>query len=249
MLPSIINQDFIPFQYEGIKLQEACFINGNPYFTRKAIGEFLEYSRPQEDIDKIIRRNPHIDQFSVALKLTVTDQYSKGHSHPKLGCECPKRNREINVWVYDPIGLQLIINKSNQPKALAFQIAVAHLVLAFMQGKIKPKVWGADRISAIKQILSYPPTFKRKQLVCDLAQREGVVIQTAYKWIDKFGGLKTRKGCKRHNSMAGTTKYPELKEAAQFVRAQMPSYGPKRIAAAIGRPDFFENIKRWLKAA
>jgi len=194
MLPATINSDFLPFQFEGMRLREACFINGNPYFTRRAIGEFLEYSRPQENIDKIVKRNTHIDQFSVAVILTVTDKYSKGHSHPKMRCESTTRNREIEVRVYDPIGLQLIINKSNQPKALAFQIAVAHLVLAFMQGKIKPKVWLPDKIVALKQILSHPPTFKRADLVRDLATREGKSKATIYHWLEKLGGIKTSKG-------------------------------------------------------
>lgn len=198
MLPTTNNTEFLPFEFERIKLQEACYIKGNPYFTRKAIGEFLEYSRPQEDIDKIIKRNPHINEFSVAVKLTVADEYPKRHSHPQMGCESIIRNRDVEVRVYDAIGLQLIINKSNQPKAVAFQIAVAHLVYAFMQGKIKPKLWSQDTVSAIKQILSHPPTHKRRHLVAEMAAKEGKSIQTIYRWIDKFGGLKTRKGVKRH---------------------------------------------------
>lgn len=152
MLPVVSNAGFLPFQFEGMRLQEACFLKGNPYFTGRAIGEFLEYEYPDIAINKIVTRNSHIKEFS-----TLTSLVSVEGSREVI--------REIRV--YDPIGLQLIINKSNQPRALAFQIAAAHLVMAFMKGEIKPSKWTTkgDRISAIKQILSHPPTYKRRELV------------------------------------------------------------------------------------
>lgn len=249
MLPVIQNQDFLPFQFEGLRLKEACFINGNPHFTGRGIGEFLEYDHPDRAIHKIIERNPHIKEFSVTLKLRVTDEFERTYSLVKMTNEHHTRNREIEVRVYDPIGLQLIINKSNQPKAIAFQIAVAHLVLAFMHGKVKPKIWSPDRISAIRQILSAPPTFKRSDLVAGLALREGVSRNTVYKWVGKHGDLKNRKGNIKRTSLKGRTKYPDIKATTLFIKAQMPGYGPKRIASIIGKPDFFENVKRWVKAA
>jgi len=188
-LPAATDQSFLPFQFEGMRLQEACFIEGKPYFTAKAIGEFLEYVKPRPDvaINKIVDRNPHILTFSLDTKLVSKLDTGKGK----------KYEREQTVRVYDPIGLQLIINKSNQPKALAFQIAAAHLVLAVMQGKVIPKIYGADRLSAIKQILSAPPTVKRGALVRDLAAREGRSVPQVYRWIEKFGSLKTKKGTKK----------------------------------------------------
>lgn len=106
-----------------------------------------------------------------------------------------------------------------------------------------------DRISAIKQILSMPSTYKRSALVKDLAPREDVHPSTVYNWIEKFGEMKTKKGTKRHSGLKGKTKFPELKAAARFVKAQIPTLSAKRIAAIIGRPEFKENVKRWTKAA
>lgn len=184
-MPITTDHSFLPFQYEGMRLQEACFINGNPYFTAKAIGEFLEYKhkRPELPIHKIVARNPHILEFSGV---------------PRLGT--PGGIQEVRV--FNPIGLQLIIFESHQPKAIQYKVAVAHLVLAFMQGQIKPKVWGADRMSAIKQILSAPPTYGRSSLVKDLAAREGRSKQQVYRWLSKFGGIKTKKGIKRCRAIA-----------------------------------------------
>lgn len=195
MLPVVSNAGFLPFQFEGMRLQEACFLNGNPYFTRKAIGESLEYEHPQKAIDKIIERNPYISdpRWSVTVKLTATDE------------------KEYEQEVYDPVGLQLIIFESRQPKAIQFKIAAAHLVYAFMKGEIKPSKWSTkgDIISAIKQILSHPATYKRRELVEDLAQKEGVSLQTVYRWLEQSGGIKTRKGIKRQRSNKGAHTMPE----------------------------------------
>lgn len=211
MLAVVSNTGFLPFQFEGMRLQEACFLNGNPYFTGKGIGEFLEYEHPDRAIHKIVERNPHIKEFSTFIKLTVNDEFDRVYSFVKLTNEHHNRNREIEVQVYDPIGLQLIINKSNQPRALAFQIAAAHLVMAFMKGEIKPSKWSTkgDRMSAIKQILSHPATYKRRELVEDLAQKEGVALQTVYRWLEQSGGIKTHKGVKRQRSNKGTYTMPE----------------------------------------
>ncbi len=246
-MPATTDQSFLPFQYEGMHLQEACFINGEPYFTRRVIGEFLEYTKPQEAIDKIIKRNPYIDDPRWSV-------------HPSLGCtegvavDLKLRStdgKEYNTRVFNPIGLQLIIFESRQPKAIQYKVAVAHLVYAFMQGRIKPKVWSPDRISAIKQILSESHAFKRGKMVKELAQREAAGIKTVYKWIGKYGELKTRAGKKKKTrSTAGITKYPELKARALEIKAQNPTYGPRKISAIIGHPKAYrESVKRWISAA
>lgn len=117
-------RDLVPFQFQEVQLKEACWMDGKPWFTRRAIGEFLGYLDPKDAIQAIIRRNPHIDepQWSVASKLKATD------------------GKEYETRVYDPIGLQLIIFESRQPKARAYKVAVAHLVWAYMQGQLRPPV-------------------------------------------------------------------------------------------------------------
>jgi len=113
-----MNTALIPFAFETIKLKESCWIEDKPYFTRRAIGEWLEYAKPQEAIDTLITRNPHIDQFSVHLNLRCTD------------------GKEYDQRCYDPIGLQLIIFESHQPRAKEYKAVVAHLVVAFMRGEL-----------------------------------------------------------------------------------------------------------------
>ncbi|MGE4319645.1 MAG: hypothetical protein AB7E96_12175 [Deferribacterales bacterium] len=126
-----IQTGVMPFTYGGLQLRESLLINRVPHFTRRAIGELLEYAKPQEAIDKIIDRNPHIRDFAVVVKLTTTDECS----HPKLGCEQRTRIREIDTEVYDPIGMQLIVFESRQPKAVEYKIAVATLVSDLVSGR------------------------------------------------------------------------------------------------------------------
>ena len=118
-----------------------------------------------------------------------------------------------------------------------------------MQGKIKPKVWSPDRIAAIKQILSHPPTFRRSELVRDLAVREGKTGATVYNWIEKIGDLKTRKGNKRHRSNAGQSLYPQEKQRAITYHTEHPKAGGKEIKKKLGITVTPATINRWLIAA
>lgn len=129
----------VPFDWQDIRLKEACWLNGKPYYTRRAIGIFLEYagSRSQKAVDKIIERNSHIRQWAVTVKLTATD------------------GKDYETEVYDPIGLQLICFESRQPKAIAYKVAVAHLVWAYVNGQLRPPVDPGYR-QALRAISTVP---------------------------------------------------------------------------------------------
>lgn len=152
------------FSYEGIRLRESCWIDGKPYFTHRAIAEFLEYPDPEKDpIGRIIRRNPYIKQFAALVKFAIVDEYPKErHSPANLSGESSTRTREIEIEVFDPIGFQLIIFESHQPKAKQYKIAVAHLVYDYATGNLKPFKWSGDIASALSQIISMHFGSKRK---------------------------------------------------------------------------------------
>lgn len=174
--------DMVHFQFEGMALKEACWMDGKPYFTGRSIGEFLEYANPGRDINRIVQRNPHINdsRWSVVARLATTD------------------GKQYRIRIYDPIGLQLIIFESQQPKAIQFKIAAAHLVHAYMTGDLKPSKWVLDRdlVAASQQILSLPMGLKRGGMIRDLAELQGCSIATAYRRIQRASGerLKTTKG-------------------------------------------------------
>ncbi len=183
--------DMVAFNYQDIALREACWISGKPYFTRRAIGEWLEYKKPQEAIDKIIKRNPHIDN-PVHPKLGCTERKYRWSTTVKLTAVDGK---EYDIRVYDPIGLQLIVFESRQPKAIAYKIAVANLVWAYMNGTLKPSKWSrkGDLVSAARQVMSLPCSHKRGALMRDLAEREGCSLCTMYRRVRKATGKRMRK--------------------------------------------------------
>lgn len=102
-----------PFAHGDIALSEVEFIDGIPHVTRRAIGEWLEYADPQNAIDVILKRNPHLQTYSVPVKLTGTD------------------GKKYDGFLYHPIGFLLIVMESGQPKAHAMKAAVAEFVWRF----------------------------------------------------------------------------------------------------------------------
>ncbi len=139
-----MNATLTPFDYNDIYINEACWIDDKPHFTRRAIGELLEYQFPKETISKIIDRNPHISQFSTVVNLTTVQNTGKGQ----------KYDRMMNQEVYNPIGLQLIVFESNQPKARQYKIAVAHLVQAYMKGELIPNgTPSSDRLDRLEKTI------------------------------------------------------------------------------------------------
>lgn len=126
--PATVNpttvRDLAPFSFQGLDLKESCWVNGTPFSSGRAIGELLEYEYPNQAIRKIIDRNPHINdpRWSVVVRLGTTD------------------GKKYETRVYNPIGVQLIMFESQQPKARAYKVAVANFVWAYMNDQLRPPV-------------------------------------------------------------------------------------------------------------
>ncbi len=246
-----MNNQLIPFAFEGLTLKEACWLEGKPYFTRRAIGEWLEYQNPDRSIHNLTQRHPHINQFSVVTKLVTTDEYPKGHSLTNLMSESIIRNREIEQRVYDPIGLQLIINKSDKPKAIKFQVAAAHLVLAFMQGKLFPSRWckKGDRLSQIRQLLAAPSGYSRRQVALDIAEREEVSINTVYHWIEQIGERLITKSGKPRRTRSDKSSFknrPEFAQVIEYLREHHQAQGAE-IKKSLNFSVTVSTINRWIR--
>ncbi|NHQ81536.1 hypothetical protein HA051_08110 [Chromobacterium vaccinii] len=129
-----------PFAFGEIELSQTVFIDGVPYATRRAVGEWLEYADPQKSIDKILERNPHIGTHAIPVRLTgMTGQ-------------------NYDTSAYHPIGFLLIVMESGQPKAHVMKAAVAEFVWSFAG----PRQLGfRERDSLLRQ---------RRQLVLDLTR-------------------------------------------------------------------------------
>lgn len=140
------------FQYQDVSLKEACWVDRKPWFTEQAIGEWLEVKHPNRYVAKIVERNPHILPFRTFVSLTKVEG-----------------SREVTreLPVYDPIGLQLIVMESHQPKAIAYKIAVAHLVAAYMRGEVVP--------ASVRRIPE-PPTLEGLAIVAPYTRGKGKAI-------------------------------------------------------------------------
>lgn len=227
---------FIPFSYEGIMLRESCWHEGKPCCTSRAIGEWLDVKHPDRYVRKILERNPHIKQFATLVNLTSVEGGRKV-------------TREVEV--FDPIGLQLIIFESHQPKAKQYKIAVAHLVYDYVTGNLKPFKWSGDVASALSQIISLPASGgKRKLLVLDLAKELGKSYTTIYRMAAKMNGenLKTcgGKSRKTRKNKASFIHLPEFQQVADYEKDH-PGAGGREIKIATGISFSESTINRWVR--
>lgn len=230
-----VQRGLMIFAYEGIRLRESCWIDGKPYFTMRAIGEWLEAKHPNRYVKKIIERNPHILTFRTFVNLTNVEG---------------DRNVTREVEVFDPIGLQLIIFESHQPKAKQYKIAVAHLVYDYATGNLKPFKWSGDIASAISQIISMPAGSKRKLKVFELAKETGKAWGTIYRMAKKMNGenlkVKGDKPKKTRADAGSFVHYPEFQQAKDYLIGH-PGAGGKEIQAALGIHYSTSSINRWIR--
>lgn len=209
--------ELVPFVYRDVRLKESCWIDRKPYFTARAIGEWLEAKHPVKYVHNIVERNPHILQFSKEVDLVITQRTGKEHVPQFEVCDngndrgkhirqidvrANVYNREIKVRVYDPIGLQLIVMESNLPKAIAYKIAVAHLVWAYMNGKLKRSktVERKHLPKPVCPLTGFPVWSKeRKEAIFRLAREKGLSKSTIYEHAQKLmNGEPIYKGRNRH---------------------------------------------------
>ncbi|SMF94444.1 hypothetical protein SAMN02949497_1759 [Methylomagnum ishizawai] len=108
--------EITPFSWGDVSLSEVVHVNGIPHATKTAIGEWLEYADPRDGVNKVLERNPYIEEFSTAVKLTAVD------------------GKLRDTTVYHPMGLLLVVMESGQPKAQAAKVAIAAFVWHFCGG-------------------------------------------------------------------------------------------------------------------
>ena len=63
----------IPFSWESLQLNESVMVDNVPHFTRRSIGELLDYDHQRQAIGNIIDRNEYLRNYSVVLNMRTTD--------------------------------------------------------------------------------------------------------------------------------------------------------------------------------
>ena len=241
--------NIIPFTFQGMALRESCWIDGIPYFTRKAIGEFLGYTFPKQAITKIIKRNPYILKFRTVINLVTVEGGPSGVNLTPLG-KGKTVTRKLDI--FHPIGMQCIFFESHQPKAIEYKIAVASLLWELAKGTLKPSKWSqkGDLVSAARQILSLPEGRKRRALIVDLSTREGRSLQQTYRRISMATGerLKTKAGKPRPTrSDAGIHHTrPEYQQALDYKR-QYPDATAENIKQTLSITVSKSRINAWIR--
>jgi hypothetical protein len=146
-----------PFVWGDISLSQTIMLDGVPHATRGAIGEWAEYADPQNAIDVILGRNPHIKDWGIPVRLT-----GMGGA------------REYETVVYHPIGFMLIAMESGQPKAHAMKQAVAKFVWHFagprqMTFKERTELLKLRR-AILNDLAKIKDAFVQKALFADLVE-------------------------------------------------------------------------------
>lgn len=108
--------ELVPFQWGQIDLKEVVYIDGIPHPTKRSMGEWLEYGDQRVSINNILTRNDYIEAWGTDIKLISVDGKKRDHR------------------VYHPVGFQLIVMESGQPKAIQYKTAVALFVFHFVFG-------------------------------------------------------------------------------------------------------------------
>lgn len=176
------------FTYGEIALSETILINDVPHMTRQAIGEWLEYADPQNAIDIILKRNPHIENYSTPVNLSGV-----------------LRERSYEACVYHPIGFLLIVMESRQPKAKQKKVEVAEFVWHFsnkafaLPEDISPKEYRAilsritnltSKMARIKDAMEHKQTWLEITVLCDtigLAYPAIEFMRKHFRQVEKLG--------------------------------------------------------------
>jgi DNA-binding phage protein len=211
------------FKFDGMRIEMACWIDGEPHFTAGAIGRMLGYKDTGRDVRKLVARNPYIAEYSRTVSL-LTSIRESGDGSPGVnlttgeggspgvnltpgegvapGGRLPPgdvvRHERRDVTVYGTIGLQLIIFESRSETARQYKIAVAHLVRAVQKGDLvlADHLISGDLVEAARHIHSIASAHQRALLVSKMAEERGVSRQTIYRNLAEAAGtsMPTRAG-------------------------------------------------------
>lgn len=127
----------LPFEIGNVRLKEACWLNGQPWFTGRAIAEWMGYSSKiiEDAVAHICERNPHILTFSTPATLAGVE-----------GARTVTRQ----VIVFNIFGLCQIVACSGLHNTKTLNIQASALLAAAASGKLRhPTKSIIDRSSAI----------------------------------------------------------------------------------------------------
>lgn len=149
----IVSHIVTSFRRFGVKVDECIYINGEPYFSADAIGKFLGFKNPANYVNRVVERNPYIEEYSKVIKIiSLKKQSERGllldvkltsiynpHHNP-LSAEKTASNSHTRATYkkrfFDLMGFFLIAQESHTPVAIQCKAMLARLGKMFLLGKL-----------------------------------------------------------------------------------------------------------------
>lgn len=124
-------------------------------------------------VNTVLKRNKYIDAFSVGVNLTPTGVELTPDDPSSVDVNLTSTDgKKYATRVYHPIGFQLIVMESQQPKAKQFKVGIAQFVWQYIGGngltseeRLK---WKRHFIATLAKLEKTKDDFVRALLITDL---------------------------------------------------------------------------------
>jgi prophage antirepressor-like protein len=279
----IVSHAIKPFRHYGLVLDEALWIDGVPYFTKKAIAELLELKKGFRSIDAIVDRNPDIKLYSKDITV-LSEEVIKPNENdkckvPSVGQTCPfkdpeildiikrkggpdhytcleclekvkpkTRTRKINITVYHPIGLNLILFNSDTPKAKEFKHSVAKLLFALVEtGMVEPN---PEQLSTNKmlEMALVSDHGLRKYYIEEYQKRTGCCRATAFSHLKMIKHGENPADKKKRTQLKNTVITGDVEFQIRDIFFKEPGLSIRKIHEKLGNPKSpsYTTLKRFV---
>jgi hypothetical protein len=257
----IVSHSIQPFRRFGVMINESFWIDGEPWFTAKAISEWLGLKVKDDAVQQIVRRNPYILEYS--KKITVLDVEGRpfnlkgdtpkkslentankikrgGHqitTSDQINQEKKPKPREMKITLYNPIALQLIAMESGTPRAQQYKIAAASLVWNLYKARMKKLTEAQiEKEKILLDEISALPGFKLKE-IRKYMKKTGCCRATAFNHLKMIKQGESpndikRKGPHQNNLISG-----DYEMQIREIFFKNPNLGYKSIYKRIGKPE------------
>lgn len=171
------------FGFDGMLIEMACWLDGEPYFTAEAIGRALAYKDPGRDVRRLVARNPYICEYRRVTVMNVVIRSARTE-------RATIRTERRGVSVYSLSGLQLIVFESDTVVARRHKVAVAKLMRAAGDDdfSLASHVLSKGLSDAVRIVRSMRSAMDRAAFVSAMAEREGVSRATIHRRLAQAGG-------------------------------------------------------------
>jgi hypothetical protein len=170
----VSRKSIVRFKYRALDLPESFWLDGELYFTARAVGLCLGAESGVEAellMDRIGAMNPHFETTPGITSLAVCENDG---------------GRRCTTQAYTPVGLLAVLLESPRGSDFPFRLSIVHLLNDYMSGSIKQGLPPSHKhllvMDRFPVIEAAAPGVKRK-MIHDLAREIGRGPQTVHRWL------------------------------------------------------------------